>query len=74
MLLPKIIGYFKMNSAKSINRMFNSTGNTIWQRNYYEHVIRNEVELEQIREYIVNNPLRWSEDEENPSFQNTHPS
>ncbi len=38
----------------------------LWQRNYYEHVIRNENELIRIREYIMNNPLKWSLDLENP--------
>ncbi len=37
-----------------------------WQRNYYEHVIRNEDELNKIREYIENNPFKWSLDRENP--------
>lgn len=37
-----------------------------WQRNYYEHVIRNEKELERIRDYIATNPLRWHLDRENP--------
>jgi REP element-mobilizing transposase RayT len=37
-----------------------------WQRNYYEHVIRNEDELNRIREYIQNNPLKWHLDKENP--------
>ncbi len=37
-----------------------------WQRNYYEHVIRNEDELNQIRKYIAENPLKWERDEENP--------
>jgi REP element-mobilizing transposase RayT len=37
-----------------------------WQRNYYEHVIRNEDELNRIREYIQNNPLKWDLDKENP--------
>jgi REP element-mobilizing transposase RayT len=37
-----------------------------WQRNYYEHVIRNEDELNKIREYIQNNPLKWDLDKENP--------
>jgi putative transposase len=37
-----------------------------WQRNYYEHVIRNEDELNKIREYIRNNPLKWDLDKENP--------
>ena len=38
----------------------------IWQKNYYEHIIRNESELEKSREYIINNPLTWAEDDENP--------
>jgi REP element-mobilizing transposase RayT len=38
----------------------------LWQRNYYEHVIRNEEELDAIRQYIADNPLRWAEDRENP--------
>jgi len=38
----------------------------LWQRNYYEHVIRNERKLDKIREYIATNPLRWALDRENP--------
>ena len=38
----------------------------IWQRNYYEHIIRNNDELNKIREYIQNNPLKWELDRENP--------
>ena len=38
----------------------------LWQRNYYEHVIRNDKELSRIREYIVNNPGQWELDRENP--------
>jgi len=38
----------------------------LWQRNYYEHVIRNEEDLEKIRSYIELNPLKWALDEENP--------
>ncbi len=34
----------------------------VWQRNYYEHIIRNEIELNKIREYIINNPLQWESD------------
>jgi REP element-mobilizing transposase RayT len=37
-----------------------------WQRNYYEHVIRNEDELDRVRQYILDNPAKWLEDEENP--------
>jgi REP element-mobilizing transposase RayT len=39
-----------------------------WQRNYYEHIIRNEEELAEVREYILNNPARWNEDENNPDL------
>ena len=40
----------------------------LWQRSYYEHVIRNDGSLERIREYIANNPAQWSLDRENPDF------
>ena len=42
------------------------TDGRIWQRNYYERIVRNEAELNRIREYIVNNPLQWRLDHENP--------
>lgn len=38
----------------------------LWQRNYYEHIIRNENELNRIRKYIVDNPIKWEADKENP--------
>jgi len=38
----------------------------LWQRNYYEHIIRNEGELNKIHEYIIRNPAIWDEDDENP--------
>lgn len=70
MLLPKIVGYFKMNSAKQINKKRKSEGIPVWQRNYYEHVIRNEKSLAKIRNYIVGNPLNWETDSENLNIQN----
>ncbi len=39
----------------------------VWQRNYYEHVIRDEESLNRIRQYISDNPLRWEFDPENPA-------
>ena len=39
----------------------------LWQRNYYEHVIRNEDEMDRIREYIDGNPHNWETDEDNPT-------
>jgi REP element-mobilizing transposase RayT len=41
----------------------------LWQRNYYEHIIRGEADLDKIREYILYNPLRWADDEENPDMR-----
>ncbi|HDK36261.1 MAG TPA: hypothetical protein ENG82_05065 [Bacteroidetes bacterium] len=63
MLLSKMIGYFKMNSAKRINQKRNLQGISVWQRNYYEHIIRNENELWRIRKYIVENPVNWDNDQ-----------
>lgn len=64
--LAAIMRSFKSASARQINISSGTPGATIWQRNYYEHVVRAESELQRIREYIVNNPSQWAEDEENP--------
>jgi len=45
----------------------------LWQRNYFEHVIRNEQSLNRIRQYIVDNPARWGFDRENPAATNREP-
>jgi REP element-mobilizing transposase RayT len=63
MLLPKVIGFFKMNTAKAINQLRNLSGLPVWQGKYYDHIIRNEKELLNIRNYILNNPLKWELDE-----------
>ena len=65
--LGRLIGAFKTVSTKQINEMRNTSGGKLWQRNYYEHIIRNEKSLQRIREYIVNNPLQWESDQENPN-------
>ncbi|MBR9916426.1 transposase [bacterium] len=62
MLIPKIIGWYKMNTAKQINLIRKTPGTKIWQRNYYDHIIRNEESLFYIREYIKNNPKNWNKD------------
>ena len=64
--LGRLIGAFKTVSTKQINLIRSTPGVPVWQRNYYEHIIRNEEELNRIREYITNNPLQWVEDENNP--------
>ncbi len=63
--LGAIIGQFKSIVAKRINGLCNTHGRFIWQRNYHEHIIRNELELNQIRQYIIDNPANWDQDEEN---------
>lgn len=64
--LSEIVRSFKSFSARRINIMRQSTGSAVWQRNYYERIIRNEGELKAIYDYIYANPRQWAEDEENP--------
>ena len=63
--LGAIVRAFK-SAARRINQIRNTLGQPVWQRDYYEHIIRNEDELNRIRGYIVDNPLRWHLDRENP--------
>jgi len=64
--LPEIVRAFKSFSARRINRLRRTEGIPVWQRNYYEHIIRNEQEMDRITRYIESNPLRWADDDENP--------
>ena len=57
---------FKSISAVGVNRLLSRSGQPLWQRNYYEHIIRSEESLNRIREYIATNPMRWELDRENP--------
>jgi REP element-mobilizing transposase RayT len=66
--LPEIVRQFKTFSARHINSLRHASGGPVWQRNYYEHVIRNEKSVNSIREYIINNPLQWELDRENPNI------
>jgi REP element-mobilizing transposase RayT len=49
-----------------MNATHGAPGMLLWQRDFYEHVVRTEAELMAIREYILGNPARWDEDENNP--------
>ncbi len=51
----------KQNSWKPFNKK-------LWQRNYYEHVVRNDTDLTETREYISNNPVKWHLDKYNPEI------
>jgi REP element-mobilizing transposase RayT len=66
MLLSKIVGRFKMVSAKEVNVRRRPPGQPLWQRNYYDHIIRDEEALRRIRQYIADNPAQWELDPENP--------
>jgi putative transposase len=65
--LPTIIRSFKSSVTKCINEIRNSPGLPVWQRNYYEHVIRDEVDYNRIAEYVTINPQRWLEDKLHPN-------
>ena len=64
--VPTIVRGYKATVTKQINELRGMPGLPVWQRNYYEHVIRNEEELGNIRQYICDNPWKWNTDEENP--------
>ncbi|MCI5160790.1 MAG: transposase [Candidatus Electrothrix sp. AX5] len=64
--IPTIVRAFKSAVTKHINILRNTPGMKLWQRNYWEHIIRDENELYRIREYIQNNPTRWQEDALHP--------
>jgi len=62
--LSDIIGAFKTTSSKDIHLV--GFPNFFWQRSFYEKIIRSEVEANNIRQYIRNNPSNWDCDDENP--------
>lgn len=69
--IPRIVQWFKTMTTNQYIKNIKKYGwkpfdKKLWQRNYYEHVIRNDDELNRIREYIMNNPLKWEFDENNP--------
>ena len=65
--LGSLIAGFKSAATKRINQSRHTPGQPVWQRNYYEHVIRGETDLNRIRQYIRDNPARWAEDIYNPT-------
>lgn len=64
--IPTIIRSYKSAVAYRINLMRRTEGVPVWQRNYYEHIIRNEQDLQNKTDYIEANPMLWDEDDENP--------
>jgi REP element-mobilizing transposase RayT len=66
--LGAIVRSFKSATTKRINALRGTPGAPVWQRNYYEHIIRTDHALARIRDYIQSNPQRWADDQENPSL------
>jgi putative transposase len=64
--LGNIVAYFKYQSTKMANAIQGTPGYRIWQRNYYDRIIRDEKELNNMRAYIFDNPVTWCLNEENP--------
>ncbi len=71
--LGAIIRSFKSAAARRINQLRGSPDAAVWQRNYYEHVIRNDYDFQDCRNYIINNPRKWAVDHENPDAEKVHP-
>jgi hypothetical protein len=64
--LGQIVRAFKSLSAIAVNRLLDRAGQPLWQRNYYEQIIRDDGALERIRQYIQENPAQWVDDSDNP--------
>jgi REP element-mobilizing transposase RayT len=61
--LATVIGNFKAAVTRKVRAKQDASRAAIWQRNYYEHIVRDEDDLNRIRRYIIDNPARWAEDE-----------
>ncbi|KAA3642286.1 MAG: transposase [Chloroflexi bacterium] len=64
--LGAIVRAFKSAATRRINRMNSTPGSPVWQRGYWDRIIRNGKELHNTRQYILNNPLNWTDDENHP--------
>jgi putative transposase len=71
--LSEIVRALKSFSARHINEQRNTPGTPVWQRNYYEHIVRSERALDAVRQYICDNPLRWELDRHYPSATGRDP-
>ena len=61
-----IVLNFKSITTRTLNRIKRSPGLSLWQRNYYEHIIRDDESLQTIRQYVQQNPLSWQQDQLHP--------
>jgi putative transposase len=67
--IPTIIRAYKSAVTYAINALQDQREAMLWQRNYYEHVIRDEKDLQAKRDYIMGNPINWKDDDENIKWQ-----
>ncbi len=63
-ILGVTVGQYKSRVTKQVNQLREKPGTSVWQRNYYDRIIRNDKELQAIREYIIDNPLRWADEKD----------
>lgn len=63
--IPTIVRTYKASVTRRVALLRDNPVSAVWQRNYYEHVVRNVNELERIYTYIIANPLQWDSDYEN---------
>jgi REP element-mobilizing transposase RayT len=65
--LAAAVQAFKSLSTRRVNALRVTPGAPLWQRGYYEHIVRNQADLDRIRQYIADNPGKWAYDTENPA-------
>lgn len=60
--ISTVVGWFKFHSTKDINAVSNASGRKIFQRSFYDHIIRNQHDYDEVAKYIYENPMRWKFD------------
>ncbi len=68
--LSNIVGAFKTVAARQVNQLRNVSGVPVWQRSFYDRIVRNDQELERIQHYICINPVKWVQDRDNSMGRN----
>lgn len=66
--LSSLVAGFKTITTKRINQLRNAPGTPVWQRNYYDHIIRHKDALQKIRQYVQTNPQKWQIDQLHPEI------
>ena len=65
--LSSLMAGFQSPVTSKINQLRGTPKQDVWQRNYFDRIIRNDKELNRIRKYIIENPMKWDLDKENPN-------